>query len=68
MHTPVSAALWDNDPEHNPQAQAILQKYVIRRPGKPDDVAGLALYLASPMASWITGQTYPLNGGISFAL
>jgi 3-oxoacyl-[acyl-carrier protein] reductase len=68
MHTPVSAALWENDPENNPQAQAILQKYVIRRPGRPDDVGGLALYLASPMASWITGQTYPLNGGISFAL
>jgi 3-oxoacyl-[acyl-carrier protein] reductase len=44
-----------------------MQRYVIRRPGEPEDVAGLALYLASPMASWITGQTYPLNGGFSFA-
>jgi 3-oxoacyl-[acyl-carrier protein] reductase len=31
-------------------------------------VAGLTLFLASPMASWITGQTYPVNGGFSFAL
>jgi 3-oxoacyl-[acyl-carrier protein] reductase len=68
MRTPVSAALWDDNPQDNPQAQAILSKYVVRRPGDPDDVAGLALYLASPMASWITGQTYPVNGGISFAL
>lgn len=66
MKTPVSAAMWD-DPD-NPQAKQIMQRYVIRRPGEPDDVAGLALYLASPMASWITGQTYPVNGGFSFAL
>ena len=32
------------------------------------DVANAALYLASDMASWITGQTYPLNGGYSFAV
>jgi NAD(P)-dependent dehydrogenase (short-subunit alcohol dehydrogenase family) len=68
MHTPISAALWDNNPQDNPQAQKILEKYVVRRPGKPEDIAGLALYLASPMSSWITGQTYPVNGGISFAL
>ena len=65
MRTPVSAALWD-DPD-NPQARAIMQHYVVRRPGEPEDVAGLALYLASPMASWITGQTYPVNGGFSFS-
>jgi NAD(P)-dependent dehydrogenase (short-subunit alcohol dehydrogenase family) len=68
MHTPISAALWDNNPQDNPQAQKILEKYVVRRPGQPEDIAGLALYLASPMSSWITGQTYPVNGGISFAL
>ena len=29
----------------------------------PDDVAGVALYLASPGASYITGQTLVVNGG-----
>jgi 3-oxoacyl-[acyl-carrier protein] reductase len=65
MRTPVSEAMWAAEPD--PAKTAIMQPYVIRRPGLPDDVAGLALYLASPMASWITGQTYPLNGGFSFA-
>jgi 3-oxoacyl-[acyl-carrier protein] reductase len=66
MRTPATEALWaDAD---NPNAKAILQRYVVRRPGDPDDVAALAVYLASIHASWITGQTYPLNGGYSFAL
>jgi 3-oxoacyl-[acyl-carrier protein] reductase len=46
----------------------MMEKYIIRRPGRPDDVANMVLYLASDAASWITGQTYPVNGGYSFAL
>jgi 3-oxoacyl-[acyl-carrier protein] reductase len=50
------------------QAKAILSNYVIRRFGTPDDVANITLFLCSNAASWITGQTYPVNGGYSFAL
>ena len=49
------------------RAKARLSRYVIRRFGKPDDVAHMALFLCSNAASWITGQTYPVNGGYSFA-
>jgi 3-oxoacyl-[acyl-carrier protein] reductase len=47
--------------------KAQLAHYTIRRYGKPDDVAAMALFLCSDAASWITGQTYPVNGGYSFA-
>jgi 2-hydroxycyclohexanecarboxyl-CoA dehydrogenase len=42
-----------------------LSRYVIRRLGQPSDAAAMILFLASDAASWITGQTYPVNGGYS---
>lgn len=50
------------------QAKAIVSRYVIRRFGQPDDVATMALFLCSDAAGWITGQTYPVNGGYDFAI
>jgi NAD(P)-dependent dehydrogenase (short-subunit alcohol dehydrogenase family) len=50
------------------RVRAQLSNYVIRRFGKPDDVAAMALFLCSDATGWITGQTYPVNGGYSFAL
>jgi NAD(P)-dependent dehydrogenase (short-subunit alcohol dehydrogenase family) len=50
------------------RSKAQLSHYTIRRFGKPDDVAGMTLFLCSDAASWITGQTYPVNGGYSFAV
>jgi NAD(P)-dependent dehydrogenase (short-subunit alcohol dehydrogenase family) len=40
-----------------------LRPYIIRRFGEPEDPAALIAFLASPFASWVTGQTYPVNGG-----
>lgn len=45
-----------------------LSPYIIRRFGEPDDVAAMVTFLATPMASWITGQTYPVNGGYTLSL
>ena len=34
------------------------------RLGAPEEVANVVLFLASPMASWVTGQTIQAGGGI----
>jgi 3-oxoacyl-[acyl-carrier protein] reductase len=55
--------------ETNPDfLKTLLRGYAIRRRGEPIDVANLVAFLASPLASWLTGQTIPLNGGYSMAL
>ena len=63
IDTPTTSGLAD-DPELLARA---LRPYQIRRPGRPEDVAAAVTFLASPAASWITGQTYPVNGGYSMA-
>ena len=46
--------------------KAMVRGYPLRRLGEPADVAAMVLFLSSPAAGWITGQTYPVNGGFSF--
>jgi len=36
----------------------------LRRMGRPEDVAGLALFLASDQSSYITGQIIGVDGGL----
>jgi 3-oxoacyl-[acyl-carrier protein] reductase len=45
------------------QTKRHLAGYIIRRFGRSVDVAALVTFLCSDAAEWITGQTYPLNGG-----
>jgi NAD(P)-dependent dehydrogenase (short-subunit alcohol dehydrogenase family) len=42
-----------------------LDRIPLGRFGRPEDVAELALFLASDAASWLTGQAIVLDGGIS---
>lgn len=50
-------------------AVAEIQKRIgeipIGRLGKPEDVAMMAVYLASEEASWVTGASFPLDGGLT---
>jgi NAD(P)-dependent dehydrogenase (short-subunit alcohol dehydrogenase family) len=50
------------------QLAYLIKRYPIRRRGLPSDIANLAVFLASDLAPWITGQTIPVNGGYSMAL
>ena len=41
-----------------------MDKIPMKKFGKPDDIANLALFLASEQSSYITGQTFHINGGM----
>jgi 3-oxoacyl-[acyl-carrier protein] reductase len=62
--TPTVAGMTENEE----LAKRVLKNYTIRRFGEPSDIAAMVLFLASDAAGWITGQTYPVNGGFSVAL
>lgn len=62
--TPTTAAAFEGEGH----LQKILRFYPVGRIGEPTDVANMVLFLASDAASWVTGQTYPVNGGFTFGL
>ncbi len=45
--------------------QARLATIPLGRAGRPEDVAEMAVYLASKESSWMTGAALPLDGGLS---
>ena len=59
VQTDFAKALWDN-PE-------ILKAYTARsclqRIGQPDEIAGMAVLLASKAGAFTTGQTFVIDGG-----
>jgi 3-oxoacyl-[acyl-carrier protein] reductase len=47
-----------------PQKEAIMQKIPLKIMGEPEDIAATVAFLASKQASYITGQTIHVNGGM----
>ena len=50
--------------QHEGRRASVLSSIPVGRIGVPDDMAGLALFLASPMAGYIIGQTIVADGGM----
>jgi len=61
IRTDFSKAIWDS-PDANSVVQA-LKSNPLPRIGEPEDVAGIAVALASAAGNYITGQTIAVDGG-----
>jgi glucose 1-dehydrogenase len=60
VFTPIDA-----DVEAMPEMEKELMSEIpLQRWGKPEEIAGLAVYLASDEAAYITGSTYFIDGGM----
>jgi 2-keto-3-deoxy-L-fuconate dehydrogenase len=66
IQTPfVDGYLRQNYPGREDEMRRTLEAYQpIGRMGTPDEVAALALYLCSDEAAFVTGQAYPIDGGV----
>ena len=45
-----------------------LKRQGLKRTGEPQDIAAAVLFLTSPAAAWITGQTLPVDGGFTIGM
>jgi NAD(P)-dependent dehydrogenase (short-subunit alcohol dehydrogenase family) len=57
VKTDFARALWE------PAGDQVAKRLPLRRLGEPADIAGVAVFLASDAASWVTGHTVVIDGG-----
>ncbi|WP_329577325.1 SDR family oxidoreductase [Kitasatospora sp. NBC_01250] len=57
----VGTSVWDDRPG---VLQRAATQYPLGRVGRPEDIAAAVTFLASADASWITGVTLPVDGGL----
>ena len=62
IETPINAKLLNDQVK----LRSLLGQIPLGRLGKPDDVAGLAVFLASDEAAYVTGSTYFVDGGLTW--
>ena len=63
VRTDMARALWEDEE----RAADRIARTPLRRLGEPDDIAGIAVYLASDAGRWTTGQSFVVDGGTSIA-
>jgi len=63
VRTDFARALWENK-EILAKAEAATP---LRRIGEPEDIAGAAVFLASPASRWMTGQVIVIDGGVTIS-
>ena len=63
VETDLTAAVISKAPNPNSVRSERIAVHPIGRLGQPEDVAGLAVYLASDESSWVTGSVFPVDGG-----
>ena len=63
IETDLTAAVLSQAPDPEAVRRERTAAHPIGRLGKPEDVAGMAVYLASDESSWVTGGVFPVDGG-----
>ena len=65
--TPLLQGIRDQSPKSAKVIEAVTRAIPLGRVGQPEDIAGAVVYLASPAADFVTGQTLSVSGGLTMA-
>ncbi len=65
--TPLLQGIRQQSPKTERVIEAVTRAIPLGRVGQPEDVAGAVVYLASPAADYVTGQTLSVSGGLTMA-
>ena len=63
--TPLLQGIRQQSPKSERVIDAVTRAIPLGRVGQPEDVAGAVVYLASPAADYVTGQTLSVSGGLT---
>ena len=63
VETDLTAGVIRQAPDPGSVRRERIGVHPIGRLGQPEDIAGLAVYLASDESSWVTGTAFPVDGG-----
>ncbi len=65
--TPLLQSIREQSPKTKKVIAAVTRAIPLGRVGQPEDIAGAVVYLASPAADFVTGQTLSVSGGLTMA-
>lgn len=63
VETDLTAAILSKAADPDAVRRERIGVHPLGRLGQPEDMAGLSVYLASDESSWVTGATFPVDGG-----
>jgi NAD(P)-dependent dehydrogenase (short-subunit alcohol dehydrogenase family) len=66
--TPMLASWFDAEPDPDAARRVVAEVQPLRRMGRPDDHAAAFAFLASEEASWITGASLTIDGGLTVGM
>jgi NAD(P)-dependent dehydrogenase (short-subunit alcohol dehydrogenase family) len=66
VDTPMFRGSWEHARDPQAELARILDRYLIKRTGAPEEIAHAALYLSSDESSFVTGAALAVDGGRTF--